>query len=171
MVVETACLHRLEEAMRHSRLKPDYQDSWHHCYNRAVGTTADRPFAEALLNVPRPALPVRFHDLDPAALQAELRREFARLAAEENRQPPTEVEKAMAEALPPPDFTLSAHRRVRHWVDGLVIGSELFVRDTLRRATRSGSAAPIRRHRLARSVSAPEVPVLCCRRRLRVMRN
>jgi hypothetical protein len=33
----------------------------------------------------------------------------------------------MAAALPPPDFTLSARRRVRHWVDGLDIGSELFV--------------------------------------------
>jgi hypothetical protein len=41
MVVETACLRRLEVAMRHSRLKPDYQDSWHHCYNRAVQGVED----------------------------------------------------------------------------------------------------------------------------------
>jgi hypothetical protein len=28
--------------MRHSRLKPEYRDTWHHCYNRAVGNAADR---------------------------------------------------------------------------------------------------------------------------------
>ncbi len=33
--------------MRQARLKPDYQDTWHHCYNRTVGTRADRPFGDA----------------------------------------------------------------------------------------------------------------------------
>jgi hypothetical protein len=33
--------------MRQTRLKPDYQDTWHHCYNRTVGTRADRPFGDA----------------------------------------------------------------------------------------------------------------------------
>ena len=33
--------------MRLSRLKPDYQDSWHHCYNRVAGTRLDRPFDDA----------------------------------------------------------------------------------------------------------------------------
>ena len=30
--------------MRHARLKPASQDTWHHCYNRAVGNRNDRPF-------------------------------------------------------------------------------------------------------------------------------
>jgi REP element-mobilizing transposase RayT len=30
--------------MRHARIKIDHQDSWYHCYNRAVGTRQDRPF-------------------------------------------------------------------------------------------------------------------------------
>ncbi len=33
--------------MRHARLKPDYQDTWPHCYNRVVGTRDDRPFDAA----------------------------------------------------------------------------------------------------------------------------
>ena len=33
--------------MRHPRLKPAYQDTWHHCYSRAAGTATDRPFDEA----------------------------------------------------------------------------------------------------------------------------
>ena len=33
--------------MRHARLKPSARDTWHHCYNRAVGNRNDRPFDEA----------------------------------------------------------------------------------------------------------------------------
>ena len=28
--------------MRHARLKPASQDTWHHCYNRVVGNRNDR---------------------------------------------------------------------------------------------------------------------------------
>lgn len=33
--------------MRRPRLKPDYQDTWHHLYNRTVGASAERPFGRA----------------------------------------------------------------------------------------------------------------------------
>jgi len=36
-----------EDDMRQARLKPDYQDTWHHCYNRTVGTRSNRPFGDA----------------------------------------------------------------------------------------------------------------------------
>ena len=32
--------------MRHARLKPSARDTWHHCYNRAVGNRNDRLFDE-----------------------------------------------------------------------------------------------------------------------------
>jgi hypothetical protein len=68
-----------------------------------------------------------------------------------------------------PPFTLSARRHVRHWVDGLVIGSELFVRDTMRRVR---SESDVRRHRLARTAPLlPDALPICCWRRLRVMLN
>jgi hypothetical protein len=66
-------------------------------------------------------------------------------------------------------FTLSARRHVRHWVDGLVIGSELLVRDTMRRVR---SESEVRRHRLARTAPLlPDALPICCWRRLRVMLN
>jgi hypothetical protein len=33
--------------MRHPRLKPEYRDTWHHCFNRAVACSTDRPFDDA----------------------------------------------------------------------------------------------------------------------------
>jgi len=33
--------------MRHARIKPDHEDTWHHCHNRAVGTRDGRPFGDA----------------------------------------------------------------------------------------------------------------------------
>ena len=33
--------------MRTLRFKPDWQNTWHHCYNHAVGTVSDRPFGNA----------------------------------------------------------------------------------------------------------------------------
>jgi len=33
--------------MRSARIKIDYQDTWHHCYNRTAGTSLDRPFQDA----------------------------------------------------------------------------------------------------------------------------
>ncbi len=58
---------------------------------------------------------------------------------------------------------------MRHWVDGLVIGSELFVRETMRRVR---SDAEVGRHRLARAApEQPDAALVCCWRRLRVMRS
>lgn len=58
--------------------------------------------------------------------------------------------------------------RVRHWVDGLVIGSELFVRETIRRCR---PEIPADNNRLARTAAtpAPDAPILSCWHRLRVM--
>lgn len=33
--------------MRTSRIKVDHADTWYHCYNRAAGTSEDRPFLDA----------------------------------------------------------------------------------------------------------------------------
>ncbi len=45
-------------------------------------------------------------------------------------------------------FSLTVQRRVRHWTDGLVIGSDLFVREVMRRYQ---LAPVVARHRLART--------------------
>ena len=131
--------------------------------------TGRHPFADAFVAALMPALPVPLQDLDAAAIQCELRQEFARLAAEDAKAPPAVVDAAIAAAMPEPPFALTARRRVRHWVDGMVIGSELFVRDTMRHVR---TEAEVARHRLAKAApTAPETSPVCCWRRLRVMRN
>ena len=80
--------------MSHARLKPASQDTWHHCYNRAVGNRNDRtfdrvgdaadyrfcsygrwrqsgrhPFAEALAAHLIPALPAPFRTMSPLAIR------------------------------------------------------------------------------------------------------
>jgi hypothetical protein len=54
-------------------------------------------------------------------------------------------------------------------VDGLVIGSEIFVRETMRRVR---TEAEVARHRLATADAAEfDAAPVCCWRRLRVQRN
>lgn len=65
-------------------------------------------------------------------------------------------------------FVLTARRRVRFWRDGVVIGSELFVREVMSRVR---SREEVRRHRLARSRPMPSVNPLHAWRRLRVDLN
>ena len=131
--------------------------------------TGRHPFAEAFRLCLKPSLPVPYQDAADGAIFRGLREEFARLAAEEARAAPAEVEAAIAEAGKEPPFTLTARRRVRHWVDGLVIGSELFVRETMRRVR---DEAEVARHRLAATATADaEAAPVCCWRRLRVLRN
>ena len=100
-------------------------------------------------------------------IRRELRQEFARLAAEEARQSSSAVDAAMQAAVEPLAFTLSARRRVRHWVDGLVIGSDVFVRDVMCRVRPKAAVA---KHRLARAASTiPGGTPICCWRRLRTI--
>lgn len=50
--------------------------------------------------------------------------------------------------LKPNSFSLSVHRRVRYWSDGLIIGSELFIKEIM---TRRCSQQQLKRHRLSHS--------------------
>ena len=136
-------------------------------YGRWV-QTGHHPCAEAFEEALKPALPLRFQALGDAGIRRALREEFARLNAEEARATVSEVEAAMVAAGQEEPFTLSARRRVRHWVDGLVIGSELFVRQTMSRVR---TEAELARHRLAvADATGEDGPPLCCWRRLRLAR-
>ncbi len=129
--------------------------------------TGQHPFAEAFTQTLIPALPLAVRE--PDAVRTALRQEFARLAAEDAKALPAVAEAVVAAAAAEPPFALTAQRRMRHWVDGLVIGSELFVRETMRRVR---SDAEVGRHRLARAApEQPDAALVCCWRRLRVMRS
>ena len=128
--------------------------------------TGRHPFAEAFERFLKPALPHPLREADAQAVRSALGAEFVRLAAEDARARPVQPGEPIEAADREPGFTLSARRRVRHWVDGLVIGSELFVRETMGRVR---SRAEVARHRL--SIASPggdDAPV-CCWRRLRLV--
>jgi len=58
-------------------------------------------------------------------------------------------------------FTMTVKRRVRHWTSGLVIGSELYVRNVMARHRKSES---VNQHRLAPSHHTTEHPLYAWRR-------
>ena len=163
-----ACWTYIERNPVRAGMVADPADYRFSSYGRWVQT--DRhPFPEAFRLHLKPSLPASYPDGSDEAIRRALREEFARLAVEEAQATPAAVEAAIAEAGKEPPFTLSARRRVRHWVDGLVIGSELFVRETLRRVR---TEAEVARHRLAAAApTEPEAEPVCCWRRLRVLRN
>jgi REP element-mobilizing transposase RayT len=166
-----ACWAYIERNPVRAKIVADPAD-YRFCSYGVWSQTGRHPFAQALCEVLRPALPEGLNGLEPKALKLELHKEFLRLAAEDLAKARAAsaatacVTQAPTEAEPP--FTLSAGRRVRHWVDGLVIGSELFIRETMGRVRTNGE---VTRHRLTRAeaTAAGAAPV-CCWRRLRVLR-
>jgi REP element-mobilizing transposase RayT len=69
---------------------------------------------------------------------------------------PTEIRTRMSQALDdnfegdstPTGFSLTVHRRVRHWTCGLIIGSEIFLQNAM---ANYNTAFHIQRHRMART--------------------
>jgi len=99
-------------------------------------------------------------------LRDRMRKEFGRIAAVERKQTPEQVETAMAVAAEKEPFVTRLDRRVRYWVDGLVIGSDLFIRNTV---SKYRTAANLKKRRLIRALRPdrqPE-PALCCFKQLR----
>ena len=100
----------------------------------------------------------------PEDIRAELRKEFARLIAVEAGQAPDEVEDAIVQAGRPIPFRTTARRRMRYWVDGLVIGSEWFVQHVM---TRARGSAHMTKRRLTRAGLRSDGLRLCAYRQLR----
>jgi hypothetical protein len=102
-----------------------------------------------------PTLPPELGVRDMAGLFDLLRRRLTLEAAEILCEPAAAATDAGRSA-EKERLTLSAGRRVRYWVDGLVIGSELFVKTTVARVR--GEAA-VQRRRLVRALgSDPAAP-------------
>ncbi len=100
-------------------------------------------------------------------LQTELRKEFARMKAVDDRKLPDEIGSTIAVAAEKEPFSTRTDRRVRYWVDGLVIGSELFVRTTMGRAR---GIAAVKKRKLVRAINArSQKTELYCFKQLRVL--
>ncbi|MDD5708332.1 MAG: transposase [Kiritimatiellae bacterium] len=139
------------------------------CSYGAWVQTGRHPFAESFQTYLLPALPDPLRNQESTAIRCALRKAFAALAAAELKLDEAHTAATIASAASETAFSLSAERRVRHWVDGLAIGSELFVRETMRRVR---SETEVHRHRLAKAANMPHDALpICCWRRLRVLHN
>ena len=129
--------------------------------------TGRHPFSRALCSHLLPSLRDLLHVGTLDEVKVALRKEFARMKAVDERGTEQQIDTAIATAAEKEPFSTRTDRRVRYWVDGLVIGSRQYVRETMLRAR---SAAALKRRRFARAVSASGDPVpLCCFKQLRVL--
>ena len=129
--------------------------------------TGRHPFADAIGRVLLPVFRGLLHVESLADIRIELQKEFARISATEARQAPDRIDAAMAVAAEREPFSTRVDRRVRYWVDGLVIGSELFVKATLVQARGQWAVG---KRRLVRAVNGQREPQpLYSFRQLRVL--
>ena len=89
------------------------------------------------------------------------------MKAVDQRQGEEQIRAAIAVAAEKEPFTTRLDRRVRYWVDGLVIGTEQFVHETMLK-TRSAHALRKRRFTRAFSATGDAVPLYCFKQ-LRVL--
>jgi putative transposase len=137
------------------------------CSFGAWSATGRHPFEAAVLSAAFPRLKGLLQVESLQELQVELRKEFARHTAVERRLDPEQIDTAIAVAAEKEKFALRLDRRVRYWVDGLVIGSELFVRNVVSRAR---PAINLQKRRFTRAIAPkPDQPQICCLKQLRVL--
>jgi hypothetical protein len=101
-------------------------------------------------------------------VRKQMRVEFAHRRAVEAHQAPEQIEAALRTAAEKEHFVTCLDRRVRYWVDGLVIGSDIFVRNTIARY-RTGLKRKRRRFTRARDPNNGKGVDLYCFKQLRVL--
>ena len=94
--------------------------------------------------------------------------EVRRMLSQEFARHRAEGEEAREVAGRPMRFSTQAHRRVRYWVDGLVIGSELFVREVMGRVRGSEY---MQTRRLTPAIDDRAADRLCSYRQLRLIQT
>ena len=123
------------------------------------------PFDAAIIRHVLPSLSALLSVKDMAEIRTELRKHIAHVAAMDAGHPTKTVKTAIAVAGRPEPFSTRVDRRVRYWVDGLVIGSDLFVLNTV---TEARIRFCRKRRRLTRAVGPNREPIpLCAFKQLR----
>jgi len=138
------------------------------CTFGAWSATGKHPFAEAVEKRAMPWLKGLVHVDGLKDLRDVMRKQFALATAVERKQTEEQIATAIAAAAEKEPFVTQLDRRVRYWVDGLVIGSDLFVRNTL---AKYRTALKLKKRRFVRAMRPdrqPE-PGLCCVKQLRVL--
>jgi REP element-mobilizing transposase RayT len=114
--------------------------------------TGRHPFAESFFPHLRRYLGERANAWSDDQIAAELDADMARVCAAERRVPSQDPNRAAEESRQTVPFELALTRRVRHWSDGGIIGSVLFVRD---QATRLFSPDRARRQQISPGKPSP----------------
>ena len=129
--------------------------------------TGENPFSDAVDKHLMPIFRGLLRVKNQEELQTEMRKEFARMKALDDRKHPNAIGSAIAVAAEKEPFTTRTDRRVRYWVEGLVIGSELFVKTTM--ANARGIAA-VKKRKLVRALNTRSQKAdLYCFKQLRVL--
>jgi len=89
------------------------------------------PFEATVVRRLMPVFRGLLHISNMEDLRIQMKKDFAYYTALESGASPDRVDAAIAVAAEKEPFSTQLDRRVRYWVDGLVIGSELFVRNTV----------------------------------------
>jgi len=129
--------------------------------------TGRNPYGKAIREHLMPVFAGLLHVKSLKELKIELQKEFAHITAIESEKSPEETETAIATAGEKEPFSRRTDRRVRYWVDGLVIGSDIFVLNTVAKAR--GSLALAKRKLTHATDSPGAMPLLCSFKQLRTL--
>jgi REP element-mobilizing transposase RayT len=129
--------------------------------------TGKNPYEDAITEHLMPGFSDLLHVESLQELKIELKKEFARITETEAGKSPAEIETAIATAAEKELFTTKIDRRVRYWVDGLVIGSDIFILNTVSKAR--GSTALAKRRLTGAVDSPPSFPPLYSFKQLRIL--
>lgn len=125
------------------------------------------PLEDNVKRILLPTIGEFLHEKNLRSLQSRIRRELAAQEAIRRKLQPEVLEETLKNAGKPVKFYTEAIHRARYWVDGAVIGSELFVKELM---TRVRGSAHMKKRRLTRAVEEEANGVhLVCYKQLRPM--
>ncbi len=104
------------------------------CSWGAWNATGKHPFEQGFVKHLVPSLSGLLHTEQSKDIMRQLSKDIAYMTAIEAKQSPDQLHAAVQKAGSKVAFTTRVDRRVRYWVDGLIIGSEIFVRETMAQA-------------------------------------
>ena len=129
--------------------------------------TGKNPYKKAIQEHLMPIFVELLHDKSLQDLKIELQKEFANIKQTETGKSPEKINIAIATAAEREPFTRRIDRHVRYWVDGLVIGSDIFVLDTVSKAR--GTMALTKKRLACTTDSSTSLPQLYSFKNLRTL--
>ena len=127
------CLSYVEANPWRAKIVDDPADYRFSSYGR-WSQTGHHPFAGNIANCVAPSMPYPLEKNDCQSVMQRLQIRYAKEIAKAKADAENPAATAAPINAPLPSFSLGIKRRVRHWVYGRVIGSEIFIREVTARA-------------------------------------